>query len=154
MENLSKALGLIATILIVMMIIGVAMRLFNSIRGSAIYTVMDEQNLRAYNRPFDIYDGKNNVSGSNLKTLFNQIIEHNKGYSNDNSMWINVRNIPDDLEFDDTLHNNEAVGEVDEYNAAIYLCMKMVWTTSKYEVFCSYDTTSGRIVCVQYKNYR
>ena len=148
MENLSKALGLIATVLIVMMIIGVAMRLFNSIRGSAIYTVMDEQNLRAYNRPFDIYDGKNNVSGSNLKTLFNQIIEHNKEYPNDDSMWINVR----ETTYDETLHSNEAAGvELNEYNASIYLLMKMVWTTSKYEVHCSYDTTSGRIVCVQFE---
>lgn len=152
MENLSKALVMVGRILLVIMIIGLAMRVFNAITGSALYDVADQQNLRAYNKPFNLYDGKNNVSGSNLKTLFAKIIEHNKGYVNDDSMWINVRETEKSVDFDETLHSNEAGGAaLDEYNSGIYMLMKTVWTTSKYEVYCSYDLTNGKIVCVQYR---
>ena len=152
MENLSKALLMIARILLVIMIIGLAMRVFNTIRGSALYSVAEEQDLRAYNRTFNLYDGKNNVSGSNLKTLFAKIIEHNKGYSNDDSMWINVLKREPHDNFDESLHSNLADGaDLDDYNMTIYQLMKFVWTTSKYEVYCSYDLTNGKIVCVQYR---
>ena len=150
MENLSKALLIIGRILLVIMIIGLAMSVFNNIKDSPLYSVAEEQDLRAYNRPFNLYDGKNNVSGSNLKTLFAKIIEHNKGYSKDDSMWINVLSMDD--EFDDTLHSNFAEGaELEEYNNTIYQSMKYIWTTSNYKVYCSYDLTNGKIVCVQYQ---
>jgi hypothetical protein len=157
MENASKALLFAGGVLLALLIIGLAMSLFNSIRSSSLYSVVDEQNLRAYNRPFDTYDGDKNVSGSNLKTLFAKIQEHNLQNSSDSSLWINVHNVQDfGNEFDTTLHDNDTTGDkaidnISEYNKAIYLCMKMVWTGKDYEVLCSYDSRTGRIVCIQFK---
>ena len=158
MENAVKALLFAGRLLLALLLISLAMYVFNTIRSSKIYSVMDEQNLRAYNRPFDLYDGDNNVSGSNLKTLFNKIIEHNKNYEEDNSRWINVI-VRDGEEFDSDLHDNRPTNEaidfdsltVEEYNNSIFMILKAIWTVKRYEVYCSYDTRTGMIACIQFR---
>ena len=156
MENLEKALLLIGQMMLAIMIISLAVYIFNQVSSSQIYTVMDEQNVRAYNRSFNIYDGKNNISGSNLKTLFAKVIEHNEEYKDDNSMWINVKSLEEEEPFDENLIDNGVFVDttVEDYNAGIYFIMKSLWTGNNFSVKCSYDPGNGRIVCIQCRKYK
>ena len=79
MENASKALIMAGSILIALMIIGAFMLMFNNLSGyqnSGKQTVRESQVVE-FNNKYETYNRKN-VRGSDLYSLFNQVIDYNR----------------------------------------------------------------------------
>ena len=78
MENASKALLIAGAILIVILIIGVGMIVFNSIGGTIDEGVrqMSSQEKTMFNQQFEQYAG-DRINGSNVKALINKVNANN-----------------------------------------------------------------------------
>lgn len=78
MENASKALLIAGAILIVILLIAVGMMVYNGAKGSIDKGIssMSSTEKDIHNKQFEAYIG-NNVSGSNLRTLYSKIISNN-----------------------------------------------------------------------------
>ncbi len=89
MENASKALLIAGAILIAILLIGIAMMVFGNINGitGLAGQQVDALEIQGFNRQFEQYAGEN-VSGSNVKTLLNNINASNATYANDASKQI------------------------------------------------------------------
>lgn len=89
MENASKALLIAGAILIAILLIGIAMMVFGNINGitSIAGQQVDALEIQGFNRQFEQYQGEN-VSGSNVKTLINNINASNATYADDASKQI------------------------------------------------------------------
>ena len=77
MENATKALLIAGSILIAILLIAVGVRIFNSTQGTAdnAETTMNATEIATFNNKFLKYNGKQ--SGSQLKSLANEVIAHN-----------------------------------------------------------------------------
>ena len=78
MENASKALLIAASILIVILLIAIGMRVFNSTSGTtdSVEVTMNATEKATFNAKFTAYIGKK--SSAQVKTLANLIIASNK----------------------------------------------------------------------------
>ena len=78
MENASKALLIAGAILIVILIIGIGMLVFNSTTGTIDEAVaqMSGQEKDMFNQQFEQYSG-NRVNGANVKALLRKIRDNN-----------------------------------------------------------------------------
>ena len=83
MENASKALLIAASVLIVILLIGVGMVIFNSIGSTTdqVGSQADSMAIQTFNGNFDQYEGSA-VSASNVKSLINKINANNVNSSN------------------------------------------------------------------------
>ena len=77
MENASKALLIAGAVLIVILLIAVGMKIFNSSSSTAdqVDTNMQTVEITTFNNKFLQYEGKQ--SGTQVKALINVVIEHN-----------------------------------------------------------------------------
>ena len=77
MENASKALLIAGAVLIVILIIGVGMAIFNAGQGGIDTAIsqMSAQEQQIFNSQFTAYEGQQ--KGSKLKTLINTVISNN-----------------------------------------------------------------------------
>ena len=78
MENASKALLIAASILIVILLIALGMRVFNSTRGStdSVETTMATTEMTTFNTKFTTYLGANKSKSEVIK-LLNEVIANN-----------------------------------------------------------------------------
>ena len=78
MENATKFLIIAGAILIAIVLISVGMMLVNGAQGAIdeSLTQMDQQQRQTFNRQFSAYEGSN-VSGSQVKSLIDQIVASN-----------------------------------------------------------------------------
>lgn len=83
MENASKALLIAASVLIVILLIGVGMVIFNSIGSTTdqVGSQADAMAIQTFNGNFDAYEGSA-VSASNVKSLINKVDANNINSSN------------------------------------------------------------------------
>ncbi len=91
MENASKALLIAGAILIAILLIGIAMMVFNNIGGITDIAgqQVDQMQITAFNRPFEQYEGPN-VSGSNVRALISNINSSNATNANDESRQVKL----------------------------------------------------------------
>ena len=77
MENASKALLIAGAVLIVILLIAVGMKIFNSSSSTAdqVDTNMQTVEITTFNNKFLQYEGKQ--SGTQVKALINVVIAHN-----------------------------------------------------------------------------
>ena len=85
MENASKALIIAGAILLAIVIISLGLIVVNNVRDTVDKTNMSEQEIQAFNAKFTAYEG-DNVSGSRVNTLIQQVIatnqaSYNEGYT-------------------------------------------------------------------------
>ena len=111
-----------------------------------------------YNAEFTAYDGESNIKGSNIKSLINNVLTHNRANSEDSKLWINAKVIIDENGTKDSLEvaekmvtNNNGVNEssnitVEEYNKMIEKELEKVKNSKTYSVSCGYDPVSGYVV--------
>lgn len=107
MENASKALLMAAGVLIGLMIISLAVLLFNSFGGTSatIHQNIETQQIEQFNSQFTVYNGKDNVtiydiiSMANLATQNNKQYEFHKGEGNDKNNYINIRLQGESIEY-------------------------------------------------------
>lgn len=92
MENASKALLIAGAILIAILLIGIAMMVFGNINGliGSAGQQADQMEVSAFNTRFEQYAGER-VSGSNVKTLINNINASNATYADDESRQITIK---------------------------------------------------------------
>lgn len=78
MENASKALLIAGSVLIVILLIAVGVRVFNSTQGTAdnVETTMNATEIATFNSKFTQYAGSNK-SATQVKALANVVIAHN-----------------------------------------------------------------------------
>lgn len=81
MENATKALLIAGSVLIVILLIALGMRIFNSTSGTAdqVEGTMQTTEMAMFNNKFLSYSGSQ--SGSNVKALANVVIAHNANSS-------------------------------------------------------------------------
>lgn len=99
MENASKALLMAAGVLIGLMIISLAILLFNSFGGTSatIHQNIETQQIEQFNSQFTVYNGKDNVtiydiiSMANLATQNNKQYEFQKGEGKENNNYIEIQ---------------------------------------------------------------
>lgn len=141
MENASKALIIAGAILLSILIIGIGMVVYNKAANTLTGTDMTEHQIAAYNSPFEAYIGEN-VSGSDVRTLVNKVVTHNRNNSEDPSLNIKITNtgIPNTnaLTVAETLTN-------DEYKTSKYPAAKT------YKVTVGYEPKSNYIVGIDIK---
>ena len=77
MENASKALMIAAAIIIAILIIAIAMYVYNSSAGLAQNANLDSEAIQQYNEPFERYGGEH-VTGANAIALAKKIVNHNR----------------------------------------------------------------------------
>lgn len=88
MENASKALIIAGAILLSILIIVLAMFVYNKAADSMGQIGLDEHKIKSYNSSFEQYDGV--ISGSSARTLCDTIRAHNSAYQSDASLNIAV----------------------------------------------------------------
>lgn len=91
MENASKALLIAGAILIAILLIGIGMMVFGNISGITGQSSqqMDAMEIQMFNSKFVQYEGEN-VSGSNVKALINNINANNTTYADDQSRQVSI----------------------------------------------------------------
>lgn len=77
MENASKALIIAGAILLAIVIISLGLIVVNNVRETTDNTNLTEQEIQSFNAKFIPYEG-NNVSGSRVNTLIQQVISTNQ----------------------------------------------------------------------------
>ena len=77
MENASKALIIAGAILLAIVIISLGLIVINNVRETTDTTNLTEQEIQSFNAKFIPYEG-NNVSGSRVNTLIQQVISTNQ----------------------------------------------------------------------------
>lgn len=82
MENASKALLMAAGVLIGLMIISLAILLFNSFGGTSatIHQNIETQQIEQFNSQFTVYNGKDNVTIYDIISMANLATQNNKQY--------------------------------------------------------------------------
>ena len=82
MENATKALLIAGSVLVVLLLIAVGLRIFNSTQGTvkSSETTMDATAIATFNTQFTGY-GTNNITKSDALTLLNKIISNNSSNS-------------------------------------------------------------------------
>ena len=93
MENASKALIIAGAILLSILIIGLGMMIYNQAKDATdVSGTMDELKASQYNSSYLNYEG-DKVSGSNVKTLLDNIRNHNNTSTTDtdDSLTIKVK---------------------------------------------------------------
>lgn len=100
MENASKALLIAGAILIVILLIAVGMMVYNGAQGSIQKAIgsMSSTEKQIHNSQFEPYIGQN-VSGSNLRTLYSKVISNN-GNADNVKVSINNKDTDADLSSD------------------------------------------------------
>lgn len=89
MENASKALIIAGAILLAILIIGLGMFVYQQASGAMDGIGMDTEKVTAYNSEFEQYAGI--VSGTEAKSLYSLIRNHNNGNRQDVSLQIQLR---------------------------------------------------------------
>ena len=124
MENASKALLMAAGVLIGLMIISLAILLFNSFGGTSatIHQNIETQQIEQFNSQFTVYNGKDNVtiydiiSMANLATQNNKQYEFQKGKGNEYNNYIQILLQTESIEYGvDTSSKTQE----DDYNTRI-----------------------------------
>ena len=89
MENASKALIIAGAILLSILLIGMGVYVYNMASGTMKSANMNDQEIQAYNGPFEDYGG-DNVSGSQAMALCDKVKTHNLAHQTDLSKQIEV----------------------------------------------------------------
>lgn len=89
MENASKALLIAGSVLIVILLIAVGVRVFNSTQGTtdSVETTMNATEVATFNNKFTAYVGKNK-SKANAISLLNLIIANNS--TNQRKVYVSI----------------------------------------------------------------
>ena len=136
MENASKALLIAGAVLIVILIIGVGMMIYNGAHGSidTAITQMSAQEKQIFNAQFTSYDGK--MSGTKVKSLIGAVITNNaENKANTTQKVVNVvtKGVTD---FKDANVNDSA--KLSTLNSKIN-------TNKSYTVTLTYDDTTALV---------
>lgn len=90
MENASKALIIAGAILVSILIIGLGMYIYSTSSGVFDSNQMKEQQAKTYNDQFEKYCGAK-ISGSNVRTLYDTVRNHNITNTSDASLLITIK---------------------------------------------------------------
>jgi len=82
MENASKALIIAGAILLAIVIISLGLVVVNNVRNVTDNTNLSEQEIQSFNAKFIAYEGEN-VSGSRVNSLIQQVISTNQALYNE-----------------------------------------------------------------------
>lgn len=89
MENASKALIIAGAILLSILIIGLGMYIYTQAAGVMDDTGLDQQEIKAYNEPFERYEGTT-VKGATVKAMIDTVRNHNNANRADVSKMIEL----------------------------------------------------------------
>ena len=94
MENASKALIIAGAILLAILIIGIGIYVFNNANSSVeeIGGSMSTVEIQSFNSQFESYQGKNK-SGTQVKTLLQNVVAVNSQHDDSRKITINIRNM-------------------------------------------------------------
>lgn len=90
MENASKALIIAGAILLSILIIGLGVFIFQMAQGAMSDVNMDKSKIMAFNQSFMQYVGEN-VSGSSVMALCDELKTHNLSYTGDQTKQISIK---------------------------------------------------------------
>ena len=139
MENVSKALLIAGSLLIVILLIAMGVKIFNSTQGTteSVETTMNTTEIAIFNSKFTSYLG-NNKSKNDVISLVNQIIASNSNTNTNNREVIISINIGNTSK---TIGGNSTM-----MNAANNLS-----NTNKYEISINSYYTDGKIHIINIK---
>lgn len=129
MENASKALLIAGAVLIVILLIGVGMMIFQSSKGlfSAATTSMSDQEKTMFNSKFTMYEGTN-VSGTQVRELITAVITNN---TNEDNAVVKVNGV-------DISGQTDVTKMPDDQS-------KTITTTNRYTITCERDSNTGLV---------
>lgn len=125
MENASKALLIAGSVLIVILIIGIGMLVYQSIGGTIDETLrqMSSQEKDMFNKRFTTYEGRKN--GANVRALQDIVNSNNSDLDNEKdpryvTMTVEGGTINTARTYDVTVTDSDGDGLVDTINATPY----------------------------------
>ena len=134
MENASKALIIAGAILLAILIIGLGMFIYNQAAGTMNEANLNSEQARSYNEEFLQYQGTK--SGTQVRTLIQNIQGHNRANTDDFSLQIQITN--DEYEATDTVAALTAAATYDDI-------INNINAGNTYTVSFAYDPNSGYI---------
>jgi len=135
MENATKALMIAAAVLVVMLIIGLGIGVFN-MASEQVENAGDlsEYQVQQFNDKFIKYNGTN-VSGSDVNAMLKTVFNHNQVQENDTTMV--------------TVGTGTAAAAGDRVTTTMTTAPTKDSTGSRYTVVCQYDANSKLVTHIQ-----
>lgn len=113
MENASKALIIAGAILLAILLIGVAMYVYQQSRGVINTDQLSSVEISTFNSPFQAYFG-DSVNGSNVRALVNAVNSHNRQHTTDTTLQIELTG-ESGLGTNKTAYSAAAIGQGNSY---------------------------------------
>ena len=146
MENASKALIIAGAILLSILIIGLGMFIYGQAAGVMDDTGLDQQEIKAYNEPFERYEGTT-VKGATVKAMIDTVRNHNNATLSDPSKIITLE--PGKAEATNidaaTIESDPNTG--DNSYAKLKGAIK---NGAQYTVVCGHDSKTGYVTSIAY----
>jgi len=146
MENASKALIIAGAILLSILIIGIAVYIYNNAAGTIKKANLSAQEIQQYNSAFEAYEGTN-VSGAQAMALCDLVKQHNLANQSDASKLIKMEYKASDATAGGT---QKAWADSDKANVSatptsVKSSLRSGYT---YHISFSYDTTTGYVTYI------
>ncbi len=146
MENASKALIIAGAILLSILIIGLGMFIYGQAAGVMDDTGLDQQEIKAYNDPFERYEGPT-VKGSTVKAMIDTVRNHNNATLSDPSKIITLEAGKAEATNVDAATIEADPNTGDNSYAKLKAAIK---NGGQYTVVCGHDSKTGFVTSIAY----
>ena len=147
MENASKALLIAGAILIAILLIGVAMLVFNGGRGGIDAAVMEmsANEKMMFNQKFTQYEGTN-INGANVRALIGNIISSNSTYQKIDGKLVTLKIDNTGTSADNTYTPSATATDADAIKSnAMSTAKAQINTGATYRVTLEYNKATGLV---------
>lgn len=141
MENASKALIIAGAILLAILIISLGIMIYNQASGTVNNNAINEVDITSFNQKFTQYEGEN-IRGTQVDALLNQIRTNNVTYQDDTSKQVEVEVVSGTNWTSATLPSGNLIGS----------SITNAQSGATYKVKCTMDNKSGLVEKVTIQN--